>query len=254
MPAPIAHMPVFINETSTTSASPVRSRWNSAAEMPAGDRHRADGVAVRRRGHARDGVGVGGLRAHAAGAAVPVRDRVVAAGVAVGAARAVAVTRHVDDVRVVGADVVDVGLQLLAHARHLVGEEDVGDRGEPVEDVAAFVLVEVEREAELAPVGVLEDGRHLAGEHRHAGRRQAAGGVAAGDVLDLDDLGAPVAEDGRRGRARRCGRRGRGCGFPPSGGACSCGGPSGQRNRSQSNCARAGYAAAIQAVRMAPYP
>ena len=34
MPAPIAHMPVFISDTSTTSASPVRSRWNSAAEMP----------------------------------------------------------------------------------------------------------------------------------------------------------------------------------------------------------------------------
>ena len=34
MPAPIAHMPVFMSDTSTTSASPVRSRWNSAAEMP----------------------------------------------------------------------------------------------------------------------------------------------------------------------------------------------------------------------------
>ncbi len=102
-----------------------------------------------------------------------------------------------------GADVVDVGLQLLAHARHLVGEEDVGDRRELVEDVAALVLVEVEREAELAAVGVLEDGRHVAGEDRHAGGRQAPGGVAAGDVLHLDDLGAPVAEDGRRRRHER---------------------------------------------------
>ena len=99
--------------------------------------------------------------------------------VAVGSTRAVPVTRHVDDVRVVGADVVDVGLQLLAHAGHLVGEEDVGDGGEPVEDVATFVLVEVEREAELAAVGVLEDRRHVAGEDGHAGRRQASGGVAA---------------------------------------------------------------------------
>ena len=34
IPAAIAHMPVFMSDTSTTSASPVRSRWNSAAEIP----------------------------------------------------------------------------------------------------------------------------------------------------------------------------------------------------------------------------
>ena len=34
MPAPMAHMPVAISDTSTTSASPVRSRWNRAAEIP----------------------------------------------------------------------------------------------------------------------------------------------------------------------------------------------------------------------------
>ena len=40
--------------------------------------------------------------------------------------------------------------------------------GEPVEDVAALVLGEVEGEAELAAVGVLQDRRHRAGEHRQA--------------------------------------------------------------------------------------
>ena len=55
-------------------------------------------------------------------------EGVVAAGVGVGTAVAVAGAAHVDDVRVVRPDVVDVDLQPLAHARHLVGEEDVGDR------------------------------------------------------------------------------------------------------------------------------
>ena len=41
------------------------------------------------------------------------------------------------------------------------------------------------------------------GHHRQAARRQAAHGVAALDVLDLDDLGAPGGEQGRRGRHER---------------------------------------------------
>ena len=57
----------------------------------------------------------------------PEPERVVAAGVGVGTAVAVARAAHVDDVRVVGPDVVDLDLQPLADARHLVGEEDVGD-------------------------------------------------------------------------------------------------------------------------------
>ena len=34
MAAPIAHMPVASSDTSTSGASPVRSRWKRAAEMP----------------------------------------------------------------------------------------------------------------------------------------------------------------------------------------------------------------------------
>ena len=59
-------------------------------------------------------------------------------------------------------------------------------------------LGEVEPEALLAPVRVLHEHRHLAAEAGDAGRAQAARGVAPGDVLDLDHLGAPVGEDGGR--------------------------------------------------------
>ena len=40
--------------------------------------------------------------------------------------------------------------------------------------------------------------RDLAAEPGDAGRAEAAGRVAAGDVLDLDHLRTPVGEDGRR--------------------------------------------------------
>ena len=46
--APAAHQAVLSSETSSSTASPVRSRWNSAAEMPPGDVHAADRIAERR--------------------------------------------------------------------------------------------------------------------------------------------------------------------------------------------------------------
>ena len=99
-----------------------------------------------------------------------------------------------------GADVVDVDVQLAPDARELVGEEDVGRRGEPGEDVEAFGGGEVEREALLAAVGVLEQRVDIGGDVDRSARRQAAHGVAALDVLDLDDFGAPVGE--QRGGCR----------------------------------------------------
>ena len=67
----------------------------------------------------------------------------------------------------------------------------------------------------------------------HASRASPRIGVAALDVLDLDDLGAPVGRGGPTPRARTCARRPRGCARPPWGGACSCDGPSGIRTQSQ---------------------
>jgi hypothetical protein len=57
---------------------------------------------------------------------------------------------------------------------------------------------EVEPQALLAAVRVLE--QHVDGRahDRQAAGRQAAHGVAPLDVFDLDDLGAPVGEERRR--------------------------------------------------------
>ena len=59
---------------------------------------------------------------------------------------------------------------------------------------------EVEAEALLAAVRVLEQDVDVAAERHGAAGREAAHGVAPLDVLDLDDLGAPVGE--QRGRRR----------------------------------------------------
>ena len=107
------------------------------AHDPAGDRHGADRVAERGGGRAGARVVVGLLDAHRDPGAVPVGEDVVGAPVGVRAPLALAGAAHVDDRRVVGPDVVDVDLELGAHARQLVGEEHVAGGGELVEDVEA---------------------------------------------------------------------------------------------------------------------
>ena len=196
---PMAHSPMPSSDTSTIVASPVRSRWNSAPMIPPAivmapiesPKPGAGGT-----GHE---VVLGALGADRDAGAGPERQRVVGALVGVGATLALAGAAHVDDVRVVGADVLDVDVELRADARELVGEEDVGGGGELVEDVEALGRGEVEAEAPLAPVGVLEQGVHVVGHDGEPGRGQAPHGVAPLDVLDLDDLGAPVGQQ-RRGR------------------------------------------------------
>ena len=74
---------------------------------------------------------------------------------------------------------------------------------ELVEDVEALGRGEVERQAPLAPVGVLEQRMDVAADRHHAGRGQAAHGVAPLDRLDLDDVGAPVGQEGRGRRHER---------------------------------------------------
>ncbi len=184
-----------VDHLGVAGALPVQERGGDAA----GDGHGADRVAERGPGLV-DRLGeVGGSHRVGDAGAGPEPERVVPAGVGVGAAVAVARAAHVDDVRVVGPDVVGIDLQLGSDAGHLVGEEDVGDGGEPVEDVAPGGVGEVEPEALLAPVRVLHEHGHLAVEPGDAGRRQPTRGVAAGDVLDLDHLGTPVGEDAGRG-------------------------------------------------------
>jgi hypothetical protein len=174
------------------------------AHDAAGDGHRADGVAEGRRGWWGNAVGVWLLQPHGDAGAAPVRERVVRTAVSVGPALALPGAAHVDDVRVVCTDVVDVDLELRPDARELVREEHVACRGEPVEDLEAVVGAEVEAEALLAAVRVLEQHVHLRPhDAREPARREAPHGIAALDVLDLDDLGAPVRQQRRCGRHER---------------------------------------------------
>ena len=80
------------------------------AHDPAGDRHRADRVAEAGTGRAGHVVVVGPLDPEGDARPTPERERVVGALVGVGSARALTRAPHVDDLRVVRPDVVDVDL------------------------------------------------------------------------------------------------------------------------------------------------
>ncbi len=168
------------------------------AHDPAGDGHRADRVAEAGAGRVGHVVVVGALDPERDARATPERERVVRALVGVGSACALTRAPHVDDLRVVRPNVVDLDAQLREHARELVREEHVGGRDELGEDLETLVGREVEREALLPPVGVLEQRMHVGGNRDGSRRRETAHGVAALDVLDLDHLGTPVGQQRRR--------------------------------------------------------
>jgi hypothetical protein len=99
--------------------------------------------------------------------------------------------------------VLDVELVLLTLRRHVIGEEDVGGLGEFVQDLLSLLGRHVDADASLAAVGVLDE-RVPVGVQLHAAHvQEPALGVAPHGVLDLDDVSAPVGEDGSR-----CGHEG----------------------------------------------
>ena len=196
----MAHMPTPSSETSSGQGLARALAVEERAEDAAGDGHAADGVAVARSGLPGEVVDVGRRRPHGAARPAPVAQEVVAAAVGLGPALAGTGAGHVDDVGVVGLDVLELDVQLLPDRGHLVGQEDVAGRGQPVDEVEALLRADVDADALLAPVGVLQ--QHVHGPHggHDAAGGQPAHGVAALGVLDLDDLGAPVGQDGRRRR------------------------------------------------------
>ena len=132
------------------------------AHDAAGDGHGPDGVAEARARGADEPVLVGRRRPEGDAGPEPEGEGVVGALVGVGAALALPGAGDVNDVRVVRADVLELDAELLAHPRQLVGQEDVRRGGELVEDVEALGGGEVEGQAALAPVGVLQQGVHVA--------------------------------------------------------------------------------------------
>ena len=173
------------------------------AEDSPRDGHGTDGVAEP--GRRRDGnevvFGPRGPGRHAR--AGPEGQGVV--GPLVGVRSALALTRpaHVNDAGVLGPNLVHPDLQLRPHARELVGQEDVGRPGQLVEDLQTLGRGQVETQALLPPVRVLEQHVDVVGDERQTRRGQAAHGIAPLHVLDLDDLGAPVGQQSRcRGHER----------------------------------------------------
>ena len=88
----------------------------------------------------------------------------------------------------------------LAHLRRIVGDEDVGLRGQPMQHRLALGLGEIEREALL--VAGFQHPREIMLAMRVARQvRQVAIGIAGDGRLDLDDVGAEIRQ--HRGGGRR---------------------------------------------------
>ena len=88
----------------------------------------------------------------------------------------------------------------LARVGEEVREEDVRALDQAVEQGAAVVGREVDPDAPLVAPDLLDDEVPPRGAGDEAAGDQAADRIAEARMLDLDDLGAPVAE---RGAGRR---------------------------------------------------
>ena len=135
-------------------------------------------------------------------AARPERHRVEPALVGVGTLEALARPDRVDAARVHRPDVVGAQPQLLARRRQEARDEHVGPRDQRVERGAAVVVAQVDRDAALVAVELLEEDVEALDVRDDAQLRVVPQRIAR-RALDLDDVGAPVGEDrgGRRHEA-----------------------------------------------------
>ncbi|MDZ7729008.1 MAG: hypothetical protein U5Q44_12860 [Dehalococcoidia bacterium] len=143
-----------------------------------------------------------GEQAHDAGAG-PVGRVVVAGAVGVGAACTVAAEGAVDDARIRRGYVVPAEAEAFAPPGDEVGDENVAALGQPLHDVGAAGLLEVDGDGALAEVVEFEGG--VAGKVEIVAERaelESAVHVAAGR-FDLDDVGAEVGHEAGRGRGRQ---------------------------------------------------
>ncbi len=164
---------------------------------PAGDRETADDVAKGRPGLRDRVASVVGVADDVCGSAAPPEGAaVVAPAFRLGSPLAVARSPHVDDVRIGGADVLDVDPELTARLGAEVGEEHVRGLAELEQDAAALLCAHVEADAPFAPVGELHHVGDPAGPDRdHPHGREPPLRIAGLGVLDLDDVGPPFGQD-----------------------------------------------------------
>ena len=129
----------------------------------------------------------------------PVRDRVEAPLIGVGTLEPLAGTDRVHAAGIHGPDVVGVERELRARRREEVRDEHVGPFDQPVERGASFRVAQVDRDAALVAVELLEEEVEVAGVGDESHRHDLPQGIAGGS-LDLDHVGAPLGEDRRRRR------------------------------------------------------
>ena len=86
---------------------------------------------------------------------------------------------------------------------HVVGQEHFGGLGQFVEHLLPARRGDVDPNAALAPVGVLHQRMSVRVDLDATHVEKAALRVTLHGVLDLDDVGAPVGEDGSRGGDER---------------------------------------------------
>jgi hypothetical protein len=106
----------------------------------------------------------------------------------------------IDDVGVDGPDGLDVDLQSAEGVGQEAGQEYVGCLDDLVEQVPTAVGADVDPDAALTAVGLLDDvvdGAGPPGDQPHGD--EAALRVASHGVLDLDHVGTPVGQHRARG-------------------------------------------------------
>src|SRR5207245_1804729 len=137
-------------------------------------------------------VGLGPARGEAAHR---LSEHVLAALVTIGAGGAVPAAEGVDQARVDRAQVVVAEAEPLHHAGPEVVHQNVGLAGEPIDRLTTERRADVDRDAALVAIQAPEHGTLAARVfHVHAGE------IAGARPLDLDDVGAEVAQHLRRAR------------------------------------------------------
>jgi len=129
-------------------------------------------------------------------AAGPERNAVVAAASRIGAALPLAVAARVDESRVHPAEVLVRQAKPLARIVEEAREEHVGPGDEPIEELPARGLRQVEAEAPLVPPELLDDEVPARRARDESAGDESPDRVPEPGMLHLDHLGAPIAEHG----------------------------------------------------------
>ena len=168
-----------------------------AREQPGGDRLRGDDACelVGQDGAHEPRALLVRARLHRGEAGERLHERIVDGLLRIGADFAEARHRNVDDPRRHGADRVLADPEPLDDAGPEILHEDVGPGGDAQQRRASRVGLQVEHHRALVAIVVQERGAHAAAPVGRAARV-----IAAARRLDLDDVGALVAEHHRRQR------------------------------------------------------